>query len=79
MLGKNLDLIFAGVGGKFLDAASKLNAMSPLAVLERGYSITYGGSPEAILRDSSVLLPGDEIRTVLSKGRIKSRVEEVER
>jgi len=53
-------------------AAAKLNALSPLAVLTRGYAIaeTAGG----VLRDSKDINPGDEIDIRLAKGKLKAEV-----
>ncbi len=58
----------AGLGGR-------LEGLSPLAVLKRGYSVTFGegGLP---LRKASKAKTGKSIRTVLAEGEITSRVEE---
>jgi exodeoxyribonuclease VII large subunit len=53
--------------------AGKMQALSPLAVLERGYSITFIGGKA--LKDASEVSPGDTLETILAKGSIKSRVE----
>lgn len=53
--------------------AGKMQALSPLAVLERGYSITFIGGKA--LKDASEVSPGDELETTLAKGSVKSRVE----
>jgi exodeoxyribonuclease VII large subunit len=52
-----------------------LNAVSPLATLERGYAIVSleGG---AILRDASAAAPGTLIEARVARGRIRARVEE---
>jgi exodeoxyribonuclease VII large subunit len=53
-------------------AAARLDALSPLKVLARGFSVT--------LRDGRVLTraadarPGDELRTILADGEVRSRV-----
>ncbi|HUW58735.1 MAG TPA: exodeoxyribonuclease VII large subunit [Planctomycetota bacterium] len=59
----------AGTGGK-------LDSLSPLRVLERGYSITRADG--TVLRDAGETAPGDRINTILFRGRITSRVESVE-
>lgn len=56
--------------------AGRLNALSPLAVLERGYSITFGENGH-ILKEASKVKPGDRIETRLHKGRITARVEKI--
>jgi len=54
--------------------AGRLNALSPLAVLERGYSITFDAEGRIIKRALQVK-PGDRIETRLHEGKIHSRVE----
>lgn len=56
---------------RFLKSAATLEAMSPLRVLTRGYSITYSG--EKILTSVGSVRPGDELKTVLSDGAILSK------
>ncbi|RKY41806.1 MAG: exodeoxyribonuclease VII large subunit [Candidatus Makaraimicrobium thalassicum] len=53
----------------------KLQALSPLAVLERGYSITFKDG--RIVRDAGLLEEGDILHSRLSLGRVTSRVEHV--
>lgn len=57
--------------------AGKLDSLSPLAVLERGYSITSneGG---ALLKDSAQVTPGERVRIRLHRGKLKCEVKEVE-
>lgn len=52
-----------------------LDALSPLKVLTRGYSITYAG--DAILTDTAAVQTGDLLRTKLSQGEIISRAEQI--
>ena len=58
-------------------AARSLNAMSPLAVLDRGYSITQKRSGD-VVRDASAVKPGDELNVRLAKGSVKTEVLSVE-
>lgn len=55
--------------------AAQLDALSPLAVLARGYSLTLQDG--ATLRDAADARPGDLIRTRLARGSIVSRVLEI--
>ena len=57
--------------------AGKLDSLSPLAVLERGYSIACLEEGE-ILKYSSQTAPGENIRIRLHRGRLKCQVTEVE-
>lgn len=56
----------------------KLEALNPLAVLSRGYSIVMKLPDGKILKDSRVLKKGDRIKTRLNKGVFISEVKEVE-
>ena len=57
---------------------ASLNALSPLAVLNRGFSIAETESGE-ILRDAKKIKSGDEVKILLSRGKLKTRVLEVEK
>lgn len=64
-------------------AAGRLEAVSPLAVLARGYSATWrldesGSERGGTLVSVTGLRAGDRLLTLLSEGRIHSRVEGVE-
>ena len=58
-------------------AAASLDALSPLAVLQRGYAIAQDarGKP---LRDAATVNPGDQVSVRLSKGRLNTRVESID-
>ncbi|MBI5433846.1 MAG: exodeoxyribonuclease VII large subunit [Planctomycetes bacterium] len=62
---------------RFAVAAGKLDALSPLEILGRGYSITTRASGEAV-RDASTLRAGEKLVTRVEKGRVVSTVERVE-
>ncbi|GAA3711611.1 exodeoxyribonuclease VII large subunit [Oceanisphaera sediminis] len=55
-------------------AGSRLNAISPLATLARGYSITQQDA--RVITDAGQLQPGDTIRTRLANGEVVSQVVE---
>jgi exodeoxyribonuclease VII large subunit len=59
-------------------AAGRLRALSPLHVLERGYSITRTLDTGGVIRRGSDVRPGDAVETILHQGRLISRVEEAE-
>jgi exodeoxyribonuclease VII large subunit len=59
-------------------AAASLEALSPVAILGRGYSITRLESTQEILQSADRAKPGDRIVTRLGKGRIVSKVEKTE-
>lgn len=57
---------------------ASLNALSPLAVLNRGFSIAENDVGE-ILRSAEKIKPGDEVKILLARGKLKTRVLEVEK
>jgi exodeoxyribonuclease VII large subunit len=56
--------------------AASLDALSPLAVLARGYSLTLTADGTRLLRSAADVQAGDLIQTRLASGRLISRVEE---
>lgn len=57
-------------------AVGKLDALSPLAVLSRGYAIVWN-ERGAIVRDATDVSVGDRLRVRLFKGQVNVRTEEV--
>ncbi len=55
----------------------RLEALSPLAILSRGYSLSMLMPQELILKDVAAIKPGDKLKTVLHKGVFTSVVQEV--
>lgn len=60
----------------FIGLAAKLDAMSPLKVLTRGYAMTQTDSGE-VVRSVKQLSPGDTIHISLSDGRVHAAVTEI--
>jgi len=58
-------------------AAASLDALSPLAVLQRGYAIAQTEDGK-LLRDARLVSVGDSIKVRLAEGRIAARVEGVD-
>jgi exodeoxyribonuclease VII large subunit len=56
----------------------RLEALSPLAVLGRGYAICYGTATGGILKDAAAVRPGETVRVRLHRGRLGCEVKEVE-
>jgi exodeoxyribonuclease VII large subunit len=54
--------------------SARLDALNPLAVLARGYSITYRDGSDRFLRSASEISAGDRLRTRLAGGEIVSEV-----
>ena len=59
-------------------AAGRLESLSPLAVLGRGYSLTQRTADGRVIRDAAELSPGEEITTRFARGQATSRVERIE-
>jgi exodeoxyribonuclease VII large subunit len=55
--------------------AERLNGLSPLAVLDRGYSLTHQMPDGKIVKDSATLSVGDRLRITFARGKALCRVE----
>ena len=64
--------------GNFKLLSEKIKILSPLNILDRGYSVTFKLPGKGIVKDTSYLKKGDVVETRLSKGRFRSKIEEVE-
>ncbi|HVQ42138.1 MAG TPA: exodeoxyribonuclease VII large subunit [Vicinamibacterales bacterium] len=56
--------------------AAQLDALSPLAVLGRGYALCWNDARTGIIRSSASVSPGDRVRVTLAEGELGCRVEE---
>lgn len=57
--------------------AARLNSISPLATLERGYAIVKNAQGE-VVTDAAQLHSGDQICATLNRGTVTARVESAE-
>jgi exodeoxyribonuclease VII large subunit len=57
--------------------AARLETLSPLNVLARGYSLTRRAADQVVVRRADQVQPGDRLVTRVHTGRITSRVEDV--
>ena len=55
-------------------AAARLDAMSPLAVLGRGYAVCWNAGRTAVIRDAGAVAPGDSVRVTLATGELECHV-----
>ena len=53
------------------NAAGRLETLSPLAVLGRGYAVAGTRTRTRVLRDAAAVAPGDTIHVTLSRGEIE--------
>lgn len=65
-------------GEKFDHLISKLEVLSPVGILKRGYSITTKLPEGIIVKDAKSLKIGDAVETKLGQGKFRGRVEEIE-
>jgi exodeoxyribonuclease VII large subunit len=61
-------------GARLSDAATRLDGLSPLTILGRGYAIATRADGRAV-RSASDVAVGDEIMLRLGRGRLKARIE----
>ncbi len=59
---------------RLLALMQRLESLSPLKVLERGYSVTQQADSGNVVRDADSVKEGDEIVTRLRKGKVRSKV-----
>jgi exodeoxyribonuclease VII large subunit len=62
----------AGSGARFAAVSARLDALSPLAVLSRGYAIVYREPDGVIVRRAREVRPGDALRLRVSEGEIEA-------
>jgi exodeoxyribonuclease VII large subunit len=60
---------------RFKGAVARLEGLSPLAVLGRGYAVAWNESRTKILRDAASVNVGDQVRVTLQHGELGCRVE----
>lgn len=76
-LGLNLKHFIEMSRERFKALLGKLEVLSPLAHLERGYSISLKLPKRTVLKDASALKNGDEVETRLARGGFVGVVKEI--
>ena len=56
--------------------AARLDALSPLAVLGRGYALCWNEARTSIIRSPQQVRPGDRVHVRVAQGEIDCRVED---
>lgn len=56
------------------NCAARLDSLSPLAVLGRGYAVVWDESRTRVIRKASEVTPGDGVRVTLSEGELRCEV-----
>ena len=59
---------------QFGNVAGRLDTLSPLAVLGRGYAVAWNADKTRALRDAAAVAPGDSIHVTLSRGELHCEV-----
>jgi exodeoxyribonuclease VII large subunit len=67
----------AGSAARFAAVSARLDALSPLAVLSRGYAIVYREPEGAIVRRAREVSEGDALRLRVAEGEIDATVSAV--
>jgi exodeoxyribonuclease VII large subunit len=65
-------------GARLSALASRLDSLSPLALLDRGYAVVRGEADGAILRRASDVSVGDRLVVQLAAVQLRARVEDIE-
>ncbi|MFE8071444.1 exodeoxyribonuclease VII large subunit [Marinobacteraceae bacterium S3BR75-40.1] len=76
-LARALDQHLKSLDARFRATAEKLDLVSPLATLNRGYAIV-GTDKSPVLRRASEVAPGDRIRARLAEGELHCTVDKTE-
>jgi exodeoxyribonuclease VII large subunit len=59
-----------GADARFRATAARLDSLSPLAVLGRGYAVCWNADRTAIIRDASTVDSGDKVHVKLERGEL---------
>jgi len=73
-LAERMKAVFTRGSGRLSTLSASLDALSPLKVLSRGYSVVYREGEPAPLRDSSRVSVGDPLKILLDRGELRARV-----
>jgi exodeoxyribonuclease VII large subunit len=65
--------------GRLRTSVARLESLSPLAVLGRGYAVCWNADRTQVIRDASVLDAGDRVRVTLHRGELDCDVTGVSR
>ena len=72
---KSIDFYITKNRFNLLETTGKMNALNPIAILERGYSITRKITDKKIIKDSETVSIGENLEIILAKGILNCNVE----
>jgi exodeoxyribonuclease VII large subunit len=75
-LNASIDRARLRADGRFRTLAGRLESLSPLAVLGRGYAVCWNEGRTAIVRSADSVTPGDRVHVTLANGEIDCTVNE---
>jgi exodeoxyribonuclease VII large subunit len=64
-------------GARVSELAGRLNALSPLGVLGRGYAVCWNEARTGIIRSARTVRTGERVRVTLAEGELGCRVDDV--
>ncbi len=76
-LGRSIQEITAAKRGIIAAMAGRLNALSPLATMARGYSVCIHEESGKVITNTAGLVPGDMVRVELHKGSVRCLANEI--
>ena len=76
-LGRSAETMMLQRRSQWLGLDRSLHALSPKAVLERGYALVFADNG-TLIKSASQLTPGQRVRTELGEGRFTSEIQEIE-
>ena len=76
-INRSIEEVIGEKRNQFLSSSKTLEAVSPLSVLSRGYSILTKGEKEQVINSYAQVKIGDEIKGKLKEGQILTKVIEV--
>ncbi|HET9265590.1 MAG TPA: exodeoxyribonuclease VII large subunit [Vicinamibacterales bacterium] len=65
-----------GARAQLATLSARIDSLSPLAVLGRGYAVCWNADRTRIIRDASAVAPGDDVRVRVQVGELFCRVKE---
>ncbi|MCF6408395.1 exodeoxyribonuclease VII large subunit [Pseudalkalibacillus salsuginis] len=74
MLKKEMRNILDHNSSDFQNKIGKLNALSPLSIMERGYSLAYDQGTENLIKSVKQVQPGDQVTVRLKDGKLDCQV-----
>jgi exodeoxyribonuclease VII large subunit len=65
-----------GLDARLGTLAARLDALSPLAVLGRGYAVCWNADRTRIVRDAATVAAGDDVQVTLERGTLHCEVKD---